>query len=86
MAQNMKAIAVRIDREMAIIAKVNAKREGRVDPNNLMERASNRRPKDRVNADGPDNWACNGRPKMRSTKVPTKSGHSFSIETINKDI
>jgi hypothetical protein len=30
--------------------------------------------------------AGNGHPKTRSTKVPTKSGHGFSIKTINKDV
>jgi hypothetical protein len=86
MAQNVEAIAVCIDREMAEITKVNAKREGRVDPNDLMERAGNRRPKDRVNSDGPDDWAGNKCPEMRSTKVSTRSRHGFSVETVNKDV
>jgi hypothetical protein len=86
MAQNVEAIAVRIDRKMAEIAKANAKREGRVDLNNLTEWAGNGRPKDRVALDGPDDWAGNECPKMRSTKVPTRSGHGFSVETINKDV
>jgi hypothetical protein len=87
MAQNVEAIAVRIDCKIAEIAKANAKRTGRVDPNNLTEWAGNGRPKDRVDSDGgPDDQAGNKCPKMRSTKMPTRSGHSFSIETINKDV
>jgi hypothetical protein len=86
MAQNVEAIAVCIDREMAEIAKANAKRKGRVDLNNLTEWAGDGRPKDRVNSDGPDDWASNECPKMRSTKVPTRSGHGFSIKTVNKDV
>ncbi len=34
--------------------------------------------------DGPDDWAGEGHPEMRSTKVPTKSGHGFSVETIGE--
>jgi hypothetical protein len=86
MAQNMEAIVVCIDREMAEIAKANAKRKGRVDPNDLTERAGNGCPKDRVDSDGPDNWAGNKCSEMWSTKVPTRSGHGFSVETINKDV
>ena len=52
MARNVEAIAVCIDREMGEIAKANAKREGRVDPNNLTERAGDGHPKDRVDSDG----------------------------------
>jgi hypothetical protein len=54
MARNVEAIAVCIDRKMAEIAKANAKREGRVDPNDLTERAGDGRPKDRADLDGPD--------------------------------
>jgi hypothetical protein len=86
MAQNVEAIAVCIDRKMAEIAKANAKREGRVNPNDLTKRAGNRCPKNRVDLDGPDNWAGNECPEMRSTKVPTRSGHGFSIKTVNKVI
>jgi hypothetical protein len=71
---------------MVEIAKGNAKREGRVDPNDLKERAGDGRPKKRVNSDCPDNQAGNRLPKMRPTKVHTKSGHSFSIKTIDKDV
>ncbi len=81
MAQNVEAIAVCIYRKMGEIAKANAKREGRVNLNNLTERADDGHPKDRVNLDGPDNWASNECPEMRSTKVPTRSGHGFSVET-----
>jgi hypothetical protein len=86
MARNVEAVAVCIDREMAEIAKANAKRKGWVDPNDLTEQAGNGRPKDRVDLDGPDDWAGNKCPKMRSTKVPTRRGHGFSVETINKDV
>jgi hypothetical protein len=86
MAQNVEGIAVCIDRKMAKIAKANAKCKGWVDSNDLTERAGDGRPKDRVNLDGPDNRAGNKCPEMRSTKVPTRSGHGFSVETINKDV
>jgi hypothetical protein len=71
---------------MAEIAKANAKPKGRVNPNNPKERVGNGRPNKRVDSDGLDNQAGNRRPKTRSTKVPTKSGHGFSVETINKDV
>jgi hypothetical protein len=51
----VEAIAICIGREMAEFAKANAKRKGRVNPNDLMERASDGRPKDRVDLDSPDN-------------------------------
>jgi hypothetical protein len=51
----------------------------------MKEQAGNGRLKKRVNLDGPDGRAGNGRPEMRSTKVPTKRGHSFSVKTVNKD-
>ncbi len=86
MAQNVEAIAVCIDRKMAEIVKANAKCEGHVDPNDLTERAGDGRPKDRVHSDGPDNWAGNKCPEVRSTKVPTRCGHGFSVETVNKDV
>jgi hypothetical protein len=86
MVQNVEAIAIQIDHKMAEIAKAKAKREGRVNPNDLTERAGNGRPKDRVNLDGPDDQAGNKCPKMRSTKMPTKSGHGFSIKTVNENI
>ncbi len=82
----MEAIAILINHEMVEIAKANAKREGQVDPNNLKEQVGNGCLKKRVNLDGPDGRAGNGRPEMRSTKVPTKRGHSFSIKTVNKDV
>jgi hypothetical protein len=82
----VEAIAVCIDRKMAEIPKANAKREGRVNLNDLTEWAGDGRPKDRVDSDGPDDRAGNECPKMRSTKVPTRSGHSFSVETVNKDV
>jgi hypothetical protein len=86
MARNVEAIAVCIYRKMGEIAKANAKHEGRVNPNNLMERAGDGHPKDRGDSDGPDYWASNECPEMRSTKVPTRSGHGFSVETVNKDV
>jgi hypothetical protein len=86
MARNVEAIAICIDRKMAEIAKAYAKHKGRVNPNNLMERAGNGRPKDRVDLDGTDDWAGNKCPKMRSTKVPNRSGHGFSVKTVNKDV
>jgi hypothetical protein len=82
----MEAIAILINHEMAEIAKANAKREGQVDPNDQKERASNGCLKKRVSLDGPDDQVGNGRPKMRSTKVPTKRGHSFSVKPVNKDV
>jgi hypothetical protein len=82
----MEAIAVLINHEMAKIAKANAKREGQVDPNDQKEQAGNGRLKKRVNLDGPDNQVGNGRPKMRSTKVPTKCGHSFFVKTVDEDV
>jgi hypothetical protein len=48
MAQNVEATAIRIDREMTKIAKANAKRKGRVDPNDLTEWVGDGRPKNRV--------------------------------------
>jgi hypothetical protein len=84
--QGVEAIAILINHEMVEIAKANAKREGQVDPNNLKEQVGNGCLKKRVNLDGPDGRAGNGRPEMRSTKVPTKRGHSFSIKTVNKDV
>jgi hypothetical protein len=77
-------ITVLINHEMAEIAEANAKREDQVDPNDLKERAGNGCPKERVNLDGLDNWAGKGQPEMRSTKVPTKSGQGFSVETIGE--
>jgi hypothetical protein len=59
---------------------------GRVDLNNPKEQAGDGHPKERVNSDSPDDWAGNGRLKMRSTKVFTKSGHGFSVETVNEDV
>jgi hypothetical protein len=82
----MEAITILIDHKIAEFAKANAKRKGRVDPNNLKERAGNGCPMERINLDGPDDWAGEGCPKMRSTKVPTKRGHGFSVETIGEDI
>jgi hypothetical protein len=86
MARNVEAITICIDHEMAEIAKANAKCEGRVKLNDLMEWAGNGCPKDRVDLDGPDNWAGDKCPEMRSTKVPNRSGHGFSVETVNKDV
>ena len=86
MTQNVEAIPICIDCKMVEIAKANAKREGQVDPNDPKEQAGNGRLKKRVNLDGPDDQASNGRPKMRSTKVPTKCGHSFSVKTVVKDV
>ncbi len=82
----MEAITVLIDHKMAAFAEANAKREGRVDPNNLKEQAGNGSPMERVNLDGPDDWAGKGCPKMRSTKVPTKRRHGFSVKTIGEDV
>ncbi len=69
----MEAFAVCVDHKMAEIAKANAKCEGWADPNNPKEWACNGRPKERVNLDGLDDRAGDGRPETRSTKVPTKS-------------
>ncbi len=82
----MEAIAVLINHKMAEIAKANTKREGQVDPNDLKEQAGDGRLKKRVNLDGPEDQAGNGRPKMRSTKVPTKGEHSFLVKTVNNDV
>ncbi len=81
----MEAFAVSVDCKREEIAKVNAKRKGRVNPNNLKERAGNGRPNKRVNLDGLDDRAGNRRPKTRSTKVLIKSGLGFSVETVNED-
>jgi hypothetical protein len=59
---------------------------GRVNPNNPKEQAGNGRPKERVDLDSPDNRADDGRLKTRFTKVPTKSGHGFSVKTVNEDV
>jgi hypothetical protein len=40
-------------------------------------------PNKRVDSDGRDDQAGDRRPDTRSTKVPTKSKHSFSLETVN---
>ncbi len=82
----MEAIAILINHKMAEIAKANAKRGGQVDLNDLKEQAGDGRLKKRVNLDGPDNRAGDGHPKMKSTKVPTKRGHSFSVKTVNEDV
>jgi hypothetical protein len=82
--QGLEAITILINHDMAKIAEANAKHEDRVNPNDLKEQAGNGCSKERVNLDGPDNWAGKGHPKMRSTKVPTKSGHGFSVETIGE--
>ncbi len=82
----MEAITVLIDHKMAEFVEANAKRKGRVDPNDLKEWAGNSCPMERVNLDGPDDWAGKGHPEMRSTKVPTKRGHGFSVETIGEDV
>ncbi len=82
----MEAIAILINNKMVEIAKANAKHEGQVDSNDLKEQAGDGRLKRRVNLDGPDGRAGNGRPEMRSTKVPTKRGHSFSVKTVNKAV
>jgi hypothetical protein len=84
--QGVEAIAILINHKMVEIAKANAKRKGQVDPNNLKEQAGDGRLKKRVNLDSPDGQASNGRPKMRSTKVPTKRGHSFSVKIVNEDV
>jgi hypothetical protein len=47
---------------------------------------SDGRPNERVDSDGLDDRASDGCPKTRSAKVPTKSGHGFSIKTIGEDI
>ncbi len=82
----MEAFAIRINRKMAEILKANAKRKGRANPKDPKERAGNGCPNDRVNLNGLDDWTGNRCPKTRSTKVPTKSRHGFSVKTINKDI
>jgi hypothetical protein len=85
-ARGVEAFAIRVECKMAEIAKAHAKRKGRVNPNDPKERASDGRPKERVDLDGLDDQAGDGRPERRSTKVPTKSGHGFSVETVDKDI
>jgi hypothetical protein len=47
---------------------------------------SNGRPNKRVDSDGRDDRASDGRPNTRSTKVPTKSKHGFSLETVNEEV
>jgi hypothetical protein len=47
---------------------------------------SDRCPKERVNLDGLDDQAGNGGPKMRSTKVPTKSNSASQSRPNNKDV
>ncbi len=78
--------AVRINCEVAKIAKADAKHKGRVDLNDPKEWAGDGHPKERVNLDGLDDWAGDGHPETRSTKVPTKSGHGFSVKTVDKDV
>ncbi len=82
----MEAIAILINHKMVEIAKANTKCKGQVDSNDLKEQAGDGRLKKRVNLDSPDGRSGNGHPKMRSTKVPTKRGHSFSVKTVNKDV
>ncbi len=84
--QGVEAFAFRVDRERQKLQRQMPSARGRVNPNYPKERAGNGRPKEWVNSDSPDNWAGNGRLKTRSTKVPTKSGHGFFVETINKDV
>jgi hypothetical protein len=84
--QGMEAFAFHVNRERRKLQRQTPSVRGRVNPNNQKERAGDGRPKERVNSDSPDNCAGNGRLKTRSTKVPTKSGHGFSVETVNKDI
>ncbi len=84
--QGMEAFAFRVDRERQKLQRQMPSARGRVDPNDPKERAGDGRPKERVNLDSPDDQAGNGHLKTRSTKVPTKSGHGFSVETVNKDI
>ncbi len=84
--QGMEAFAFCVDRERRKLQRQMPSARGQDDPNHPKERAGNGRPKERVNLDSPDNWSGNGCLKTRSTKVPTKSGHGFSVKTVNKDI
>ena len=59
---------------------------GRVNPNNPKEQAGDGRPKERVDSVGPGDRAGDGHLEMKSTKVPSKSGHGFSNMTINKGV
>jgi hypothetical protein len=81
----MEAFAFRVDHERQKLQRQMPSARGRVDPNNPREQAGNKCPKKRVDSDSLDNWAGNGCLKMSSTKVPTKSGHGFSVKTVNKD-
>jgi hypothetical protein len=84
--QGVEAFAFRVNHERRKSQRQTPSARGRVDHSNPKERAGNGRPKERVDLDSLDNWAGDGRLKTRSTKVPTKSGHGFSVETINKDV
>jgi hypothetical protein len=70
----MEVFAVHVDGKMAKIAKANAKRKGRVDPNNPKDWASNGCPIKRVNSDGLDNWAGNSAPGGGPPRCPPRVG------------
>jgi hypothetical protein len=84
--QGVEAFAFSVDCERQKSQRQTPSARGRVNPNDPKERAGNGRPKERVNLDSPDNRAGDGRLKTRSTKVPTKSGHGFSVKTVNEDV
>ncbi len=84
--QDVEAFAFRVDRERRKLQKQTPSARGRVDPNNLKEQTGDRHPKERVESDSPDDRAGNKRLKTSSTKMPTKSVHGFSVETVNKDV
>ncbi len=83
--QGVEAFPFCIDCKRRKLQRQTPSARGQVDPNNPKEQAGDGRPKERVNSDSPDNWTSDGHLKTRSTKVPTKSGHGFSVESINKD-
>ncbi len=84
--QGVEAFAFRVDRERRKLQRQTPSAKAQVDPNRPKERAGDGCPKERVDSYSPDNRASNGCLKTRSTKVPTKSRHGFSVETVNKYI
>jgi hypothetical protein len=84
--QGVEAFAFPIDGERRKLQRQMPSARGRVDPNDPKEQAGNGHPKERVDSDSPDDRAGNRRLKTRSTKVPTKSGHGFSVKTVNEDV
>jgi hypothetical protein len=79
----MEAFPFRVNCERRKLQRQTPSARGQVDPNNPKEQTGDRHPKERVDSNSPDNWAGNGRLKTRSTKVPTKSRHGFSVKTVS---